>query len=34
MIPDWVRAPGIRTAEPFDVPLPPHGDAVLHGGDA
>ena len=24
----------IRSAEPFDVPLPPHGDAVLHGGDA
>jgi hypothetical protein len=24
----------IRSAEPFDVPLPPHGEAVLHGGDA
>ena len=24
----------VRSAEPFDVPLPPHGDAVLHGGDA
>ena len=24
----------VRSAEPFDVPLPPHVDAVLHGGDA
>ena len=24
----------VRSAEPFDVPLPPHGDAVLHGSDA
>ena len=24
----------VRSAEPFDVPLPPHCDGVLHGGDA
>ena len=24
----------VRSAEPFDVPLPAHVDAVLHGGDA
>ena len=23
----------IRSAEPFDVPLPAHGDGVLQGGD-
>ncbi len=24
----------VRSAEPFDVPLPPHGEGVLHGGNA
>jgi len=24
----------VRSAEPFDVPLPPHVDAVLQGGEA
>ena len=24
----------VRSAEPFDVPLPPHGEGVIHGGGA